>query len=171
MELIGRRDLLGDDIAAAKMSISGYERSIVNHRWPEDLGEFKRNLEYWKRDLTETKILLKDFSKGDKNEILSTTMYDMHDEGDPKTYVEAISSRDANFWKEAINDEKHSHLINETWIYCDIPPGVKAIGCKLIFKRKLNADGTIDKFKARLVVKGYKQQHGIDYFDTYAPVA
>ncbi|XP_026396641.1 uncharacterized protein LOC113291307 [Papaver somniferum] len=52
--------------------------------------------------------------EGDKNEILSTTMYNMHDEGDPKTYAEAISSRDANFWKEAINDEKHSHLTNGT---------------------------------------------------------
>ncbi|XP_026396723.1 uncharacterized protein LOC113291402 [Papaver somniferum] len=49
----------------------------------------------------------------------------MHDEGDPKTYAEAISSRDANFLKEAINDEKHSHLTYGTWIYCDLPPGAK----------------------------------------------
>ncbi|XP_026384364.1 uncharacterized protein LOC113279944 [Papaver somniferum] len=98
-------------------------------------------------------------------------MYNMHDEGDPKTYDEAISSRDANFWKEAINDEKHSRLTNGTWIYCDLPPGAKAIGCKWISKRKLNVDGTIDKFKAKLVAKGYKQQHCIDYFDTYAPAA
>nr|GEZ20909.1 zinc finger, CCHC-type [Tanacetum cinerariifolium] len=43
-------------------------------------------------------------------------------------------------------------------------------GCKWIFKRKMKVDGTVDKFKARLVIQGFRQKEGIDYFDTYAPV-
>ncbi|GKB81288.1 zinc finger, CCHC-type containing protein [Tanacetum coccineum] len=70
-------------------------------------------------------------------------------EEDPRTYDEAMQSQDAAFWKEAIDDE---------------------IGCKWIFERKMNVDGTIEKFKSRLVIQGFRQKEGINYFDTYAPV-
>ena len=62
----------------------------------------------------------------------------------------------------------NSILLNQTWVLTDLPPGAKPIGCKWILKKKLNTNGSIDKFKARLVAKGYKQRHGVDYFDTYA---
>ncbi|GJR98043.1 zinc finger, CCHC-type containing protein [Tanacetum coccineum] len=59
---------------------------------------------------------------------------------------------------------------NNTWVLADLPPGCKPLGCKWIFKRKLKVDGTVEKFKARLVIQSFKQKSEIDYFDTYALV-
>ena len=81
-----------------------------------------------------------------------------------------MSSPEAPYWKEAINDEVASILQNHTWELVDLPPGSKPLGYKWIFKKKMKADGSIDKYKARLVIKGYKQKEGLDYFDTYSPV-
>nr|GEU83227.1 zinc finger, CCHC-type [Tanacetum cinerariifolium] len=72
--------------------------------------------------------------------------------------------------KEAINDEMDPIMSNNTWVLADLPPGCKPLGCKWIFKRKIKIDGTIKKFKARLVIQGFRPKSGIDYFDTFAPV-
>ncbi|GJU69147.1 zinc finger, CCHC-type containing protein [Tanacetum coccineum] len=85
--------------------------------------------------------------------------------------IEGTRDEDVAFWKEAINDEMDSIMGNDTWVLTDLPPGCRPLGCKWIFKRKLKVDGTVEKFKARLVIQGFKQKSGIDYFDTYALVA
>ena len=59
---------------------------------------------------------------------------------------------------------------NNTWVLTDLPPGAKPIDCKCIFKKKLSPDGSIDKYKARLVAKEFSQKQNINYFDTFAPV-
>ena len=64
-----------------------------------------------------------------------------------------------------------SIMSNGTWEVVERPYGCKPIGCKWVFKKKLKPDGTIERYKARLVVKGYSQKEGEDYFDTYSPVA
>ena len=61
-------------------------------------------------------------------------------------------------------------MYNHTWELVDLPPHAKTIGCNWIFKRKLKQDGSIEKYKARLVVKGFKQRKNVDYFDTFAHV-
>lgn len=109
--------------------------------------------------------------EGDRENVTNKIPIILHVEEDPKTYIEAISSRDAAFWKEAINDEMDSIVSNKTWSLVDLPPGSKPIGCKWIFKRKYGPNNTVQTFKARLVAKGFRQKEGIDYFDTYAPVA
>ncbi|GJW44405.1 zinc finger, CCHC-type containing protein [Tanacetum coccineum] len=85
--------------------------------------------------------------------------------------VEGSRDQDAAFWKEAIDDEIGSIMENNTWVLFDLPLGCKPLGCKWIFKRKMKVSGTIDKFKALLVIQCFKQKEGINYFDTYAPVA
>jgi hypothetical protein len=88
----------------------------------------------------------------------------------PKTIEEAYSSPDADLWREAVQSEMDSIMSNGTWEVVDRPYGCKLVGCKWVFKKKLRPDGTIEKYKAMLVAKGYTQKEGEDYFDTYSPV-
>jgi len=69
-----------------------------------------------------------------------------------------------------MNEEIESILRNDTWDLVELPKNKTPIGCKWLFKPKMNADGSIEKLKPRLVAKGYSQQEGIDFDDTFAPV-
>ena len=89
---------------------------------------------------------------------------------DPKSYKEAMNGQNSTLWKTATDVEMNSVLKNKTWDLVDLPAGKTAIGSKWVFKTKMNADGSINKHKARLVAQGFAQQHGIDYEETFAPV-
>ena len=86
---------------------------------------------------------------------------------EPTSYKQA--SQDHR-WIQAMNDEITALKENNTWSLVDLPPGKKPIGCKWVYKIKLKADGTIERFKARLVARGYTQTHGVDYDETFSPV-
>lgn len=79
-----------------------------------------------------------------------------------------MTSPDAPF---AISSEIKSIMANHTWKLVDLPPNTKTIGCEWIFERKLKLNGSINKFKARLVANRYKQKKDLDYFfEIYSPI-
>lgn len=89
---------------------------------------------------------------------------------DPETVEEALARGDAKNWKNAMEAELKSLAQNQTWRLVNLPVGRKAIANKWVFKRKLSSTGEIDRYKARLVVKGCSQREGIDYAETFSPV-
>ena len=109
--------------------------------------------------------------EGNRQVVLNKIPIVFNTEDDPKTFKEAMASRDSAFWKKTVNDKMNSILSNNTWVLVDLPTSSKPIGCKWVFRRKYNANGSIQTFKVRLVAKGFNQREGIDYFDTYASVA
>lgn len=70
-----------------------------------------------------------------------------------------------------MNEELMALEKSNTWTICSLPPDKHAIGCKWVYKIKVNADGTLERYKAHLVAKGYTQQEGIDFVETFSPVA
>ena len=67
--------------------------------------------------------------------------------------------------------EMRSIETNEVWELVKLPKGKKTIGCKWVYKRKVGVDGAVERHKACLVAKGYSQQYGLDYDETFSPVA
>lgn len=67
--------------------------------------------------------------------------------------------------------EHHSLLKNNTWVLSNLSLGKKPIGCKWVYKVKYKADETLDRYKDRLVTKGFSQIEGIDYEETFSPTA
>ena len=89
---------------------------------------------------------------------------------EPTSLEEALSGPDSSHWSAAIVEELNSLAKNDTWSLVPLPEGRKPISNKWIFKVKYNKNGEVEKFKGRLVAKGYSQVGGLDYDETFAPV-
>ena len=92
-------------------------------------------------------------------------------ESDPTTYKAAVNSSQVQLWRAAMDSEMASLDKAGTFTLVPLPAHRSAIGCKWVFKTKRGADGAVTKHKARLVAKGFLQRYGVDYDETYAPVA
>ena len=92
-------------------------------------------------------------------------------EGDLKSYWEAQSRSDWPCWKDAMDREIESLQQAGTWEKVPCPPDKNIVSCKWVYRLKRKADGTTDKYKARLVARGFSQIYSVDYLDTYSPVA
>jgi hypothetical protein len=90
---------------------------------------------------------------------------------DPRTVREAVDSEDGKLWKKAMVEEMAALDKNEAWDLVEFPTGRNPIGNKWVFKKKLNVEGKVEKYKAQLVAKGYSQVEGIDFGEIFSLVA
>jgi Reverse transcriptase (RNA-dependent DNA polymerase) len=87
---------------------------------------------------------------------------------EPDSYSTA---KDHPIWRATMSEELKALEKNETWSLITLPKGKKPVGCKCVYKNKYNSDGTIERHKTRLVAKNFTQTYGLDYQETFAPVA
>lgn len=86
---------------------------------------------------------------------------------EPQSVKQTLSQPE---WHQAMQLEYDAFLANQTWTSNTLPPHRKPIGFKWIFKVKENPNGKVNKYKAILVVKGYHQQFGFDFNETFSRV-
>jgi hypothetical protein len=88
---------------------------------------------------------------------------------EPKTFREAMQRPNADLWYQAAVKEMEAHIENGTWELVKLLPGRKAIGSQWVFKVKHNANGSVERPKARVVAKGFSQRPGVNFDETFAP--
>ncbi|GKE37882.1 putative RNA-directed DNA polymerase [Tanacetum coccineum] len=102
---------------------------------------------------------------------LNTSNYcfstNLNKSSEPTSYFEVVKNPN---WIETMNNEIDALNINNTWIVCDLPVGRKAVGSKWLLKIKYKSCGDIERYKARVVAKGFSQREGFDYLETFSPV-
>ncbi|XP_073126194.1 uncharacterized protein [Henckelia pumila] len=86
----------------------------------------------------------------------------------PRNIQEALDDQN---WKSAVLEEMNALEKNKTWDIVDLPKGKRTVGCRWLFNIKCKANGSVERYKACIVAKGFTQTYGIDYQETFAPVA
>eukprot|EP00253_Pinus_taeda_P036060 PITA_36060 len=141
---------------------------------PPDIGSSTSRPKWWAKTIGDLRDdeLLEGRTSRHKSKQQSTVnfalMANLHSIFEPQTYSEA---KGISEWEQAMDAEFQSLQKNHTWTLSDLPEGKKPISCKWVYKVKYKADGTLDKYKARLVARGFSQKEGIDYEETFAPTA
>ena len=161
-------DSLNDEDTLQGGTDSGHDRPTANEgaRTARPLNETNQL-----RRSTRIKAKPDRFLNMQEEEHLNRRRHQANILSEPTNYSEAMRSPESKQWKEAMEQEYQSIMVNKTWTLTTIPPGRNAIKSKWVFKAKLKEDGTIERFKARLVAQGFSQRYGIDYDETFSPVA
>nr|GEU31861.1 hypothetical protein [Tanacetum cinerariifolium] len=97
--------------------------------------------------------------------------HELGDLGEPANYKAALLDPESEKWLNVMNVEMQSMKDNKVWVLVELPPNGKTVGSKWLFKKKTDMDGVVHTYKARLMAKGYTQTPGINYEETFSPVA
>lgn len=111
---------------------------------------------------------------GVRNTYVVTSTSDMGDLNVPRGYRQALASPESHHWREAIAKELNGLIANGTWVTMlesDLPPKANLMRCHMVFTVKRLADGSIEKFKCRLVADGNTQRYGVDFHQIFSTVA
>lgn len=148
----------GDDAPAAMSATAQFE-SILNCGMNDML--------YGPLHLDLDEALEFAFNSGECASALKASSHD----NEPRTFREAMQRPPAEsvLWQDAAMKEIQALVENGTFELVQLPPGRKAIGSRWVFKVKRNADGSIERYKGRLVAQGFSQRPGFDYTETFAP--
>ncbi len=124
------------------------------------------------KDVAEEGGVVEDEDDSDWEEVYAFVVETGAAEGiEPQSLAEAKRLPDWPEWDRAMKEEIATLERTGTYIEVEAPQGVNIVGCKWVFRLKRDASGNIVRRKARLVAQGFSQVPGVDYFDTYAPVA
>lgn len=122
----------------------------------------------WLKDFVTPKNPISNFVVTSPTSSFCCFMTTLQKTNDPISFKEAVQHDN---WVSAMNEELEALELNQTWEIMQLPPGKHIIGCKWIYRTKYKPDGSVDKYKARLVILGCNQKPGEEFSETFAPVA
>nr|GEY42928.1 hypothetical protein [Tanacetum cinerariifolium] len=163
----------------------GYPKETIGYSFynPSENKVFvARNAEFFESKLLELKVSgsvedLELIQKEDTNPSVNTSLNHKEDDqeiNEPQSDINpipALLDPESKKWLDAMNVEMQSMKDNDVWVLVELPPNVRTVGSKWLFKKKTDMDGAVCIFKARLVAKGFTQSYEVDYEETFSLVA